>query len=766
MKKTRAHERYICPPWNYSNSDDEESGSGPSQDTTATNSPYPEVRAAVPATDDEHVAYNTLRVWTIGTTLCIFGAVLNTLFSLRSPRIGLGSLIVLLLGWALGRAWERWMPPLHVNLPLFGLALEFELNPGPFTLKEHAAIMVMASVALSVANATDVLLAQRLFYRQDWGGIPYQALLMLSTQCLGYGLAGMLRRVLVYPPAMIWPSNLAVVTLLNTLHDTRATTHHRDRDPTVLGGTMPKLHWFFTITAAMSVYAFIPSFLAQCLSTPGAFPTWLAPNNAIVNQLFGSTTGLSLLPLTLDWTQIAGFVGSPLIPPWNAIWNTTLGVVLFYCILTPALHYSNAWYARYLPMSDAETYDNTGARYDISRVLGADLSLDERAYREYSPVFISTAFAVNYGLSFATIVSLVCYTWIHHRGRVWLLWRQSRKKGERGEPDVHMRLMARYREVPQSWYLGVFLAMLVASLVIVLAYPTQIPLWAFVLAVGVSVMFSVPIGIIQAATNTQIGLNVLTEFVFGYLQPGKPLGLMIFKNFGYITMSQALDFVSDLKFGHYVKLPPRMTFACQLSATLISCFVQLVVLNLAVNHIEDLCELHQPSRFTCPGGRVFFSSSVLWGLIGPARVFSPGQVYSGLLLSFALGGAATVAVHFAGRRWVGARQIIMPLVLGGAGSIPPATPLNYLSWGIVGFVFQHLIKTRHARWWSRLNYLTSSGLDLGLALATIVMFAMTAFGVKPPRWWGNSVGQDTMDAQYRAVQAVVPAGARFGPQNW
>ena len=33
----------------------------------------------------------------------------------------------------------------------------------------------------------------------------------------------------------------------------------------------------------------------------------------------------------------------------------------------------------------------------------------------------------------------------------------------------------------------------------------------------------------------------------GYMQPGKPLALMMFKTYGYITASQALGFVGDLK---------------------------------------------------------------------------------------------------------------------------------------------------------------------------------------------------------------------------
>ena len=61
----------------------------------------------------------------------------------------------------------------------------------------------------------------------------------------------------------------------------------------------------------------------------------------------------------------------------------------------------------------------------------------------------------------------------------------------------------------------------------VLWYPTNLTWWAFLLAVLISFMFALPIGIIQAVTNNQIGLNVLTEFIYGYIQPGRPLALMM-----------------------------------------------------------------------------------------------------------------------------------------------------------------------------------------------------------------------------------------------
>ena len=150
-------------------------------------------------------------------------------------------------------------------------------------------------------------------------------------------------------------------------------------------------------------------------------------------------------------------------------------------------------------------------------------------------------------------------------------------------------------------------------------------------------------------------------------------------------------------------------------------------------------------------------------------MFSPGQVYSGLLVFFGIGAVVPILIYFAAKKWPRSpvRYLMAPLIFGGAGSIPPATPLNYLSWGIVGFIFQYYIRYRHFAWWSRLNFLTSSGLDLGLALATLVIFfAFAINGIEAPKWWGNDVVTTTMDFQNTAIQRKVAEGEIFGPPTW
>jgi OPT family oligopeptide transporter len=190
--------------------------------------------------------------------------------------------------------------------------------------------------------------------------------------------------------------------------------------------------------------------------------------------------------------------------------------------------------------------------------------------------------------------------------------------------------------------------------------------------------------------------------------------------------------------GHYMKIPPRTMFTAQVVATTVSCFVQVFVLNFALNNIEDVCTKEQKQHFTCPGAKVFFSASVIWGLLGPQRIFSPGQIYSVLLVMFPIGAIMPVIFYYLSKRWKGGpwKYAMAPIILGGGGSIPPATPLNYLTWGIVGWFFNKYIRGRYPAWWNRLNYLTASGLDTGLAISTLVIFFIfTLNQIDAPKWW-------------------------------
>lgn len=98
----------------------------------------------------------------------------------------------------MGTGWAKFMP--DVGFKFFGT--EIRLNPGPFNKKEHTIITMMAAAGTTISYSISILIAQQIFYGQVWGW-GFQILLIMSTQAMGFGLAGVLRRFLIWPAAMV-----------------------------------------------------------------------------------------------------------------------------------------------------------------------------------------------------------------------------------------------------------------------------------------------------------------------------------------------------------------------------------------------------------------------------------------------------------------------------------------------------------------------------------------------------------------------------------
>jgi OPT family oligopeptide transporter len=190
------------------------------------------------------------------------------------------------------------------------------------------------------------------------------------------------------------------------------------------------------------------------------------------------------------------------------------------------------------------------------------------------------------------------------------------------ETDIHARLMRAYPEVPHWWYLAIFAFSLISGIVIIEKYHTDLPVWVFLFCIFCSFLFVIPVGLILAVTNHTINLNILSEFLAGYLIPGLPIPVMIYKTYGTIITRQAVQFAGDLKLGHYMKVPPRIMYTAQTFATVVNCFVVIIVQRWALANIPGVCTPHQPNHFTCPNSVTFAQAGLLYGGVGPGRLFS------------------------------------------------------------------------------------------------------------------------------------------------
>ena len=212
-------------------------------------------------------------------------------------------------------------------------------------------------------------------------------------------------------------------------------------------------------------------------------------------------------------------------------------------------------------------------------------------------------------------------------------------------------------------------------------------------------------------------------------------------------MYQGLSFAQDLKLGHYMHLPPVMMFWVQVLATIWGSLVQVGVLYWAYANIAGICTAAAAQNFVCPNATTFFTASVVWGAVGPQRMFEKGQVYYGNLFFFLIGALLPIPVFFLARRWPGGpwKFFNVPIFFSGTAYIPPATAINYATWSIVGFIFNFVIKRRHPQWWAKYNYVTSAGFDCGLAISLIVIFLCLSLpkGGISFNWWGNVGAFDT-----------------------
>lgn len=241
----------------------------------------------------------------------------------------------------------------------------------------------------------------------------------------------------------------------------------------------------------------------------------------------------------------------------------------------------------------------------------------------------------------------------------------------------------------------------------------------------------------------QIGLNIITEMIIGYIYPGRPLANVAFKTYGYISMSQALGFLSDFKIGHYMKIPPKSMFIAQLVGTVVASSVYFGTawwLLTTVEHICDPANLPDGSPWTCPGDDVFYNASIIWGVIGPLRMFTSKGVYGNMNWWFLAGAIAPVPAYLLGRKypekkWV--QLINVPLILSATMSMPPARAVNYIMWGVAGLFFNVYIYRLHKKWWARHAYVMAAALNAGIAfMGVLLFFALQSYDVSGPVWWG------------------------------
>lgn len=726
------------------------------RDLLLNDSPYPEVRAVVDPTDDPEVSASTFRSWFIGLVLTVVFTGVNQLFTLRYPTIILYSYVSQVVSYPIGTFMAKVLPTRQFSL--FGY--RFSFNPGPFNQKEHMLITVMANVGyggyMGTAYTTNIFTVLKISKWYDdttlYNKAGFQILLTLSTQFLGYGCAGLVRRFLVLPPSMIYPKALATIALNKALHSD-------DRGEVVHGWTMSRYRFFLYSFSAMFVWYWFPGYIFQALSYFN-WMTWIAPENTTLAAVTGSITGLGINPWpTFDW-NLASVVYDPIITPYYALCTIALGTVFFcVCVIIP-IWWTNIWQTAYFPIMSNSLFDNTGNTYNVSKIM-VNGAFSAEAYEAYSPPYMTASYAVMFFCFFGAYMAGVVHILLYNRSELgkgfkslWQ-WRNARDEHE----DVHNRLMKKYKDAPDWWYLIILALCFIIGCVVAHVYTPGFPIWGMVVSLLLCLILQVPYGMVYAITNAEVTNNVLAELIAGYALPNQPIANMIFKTYGVVSCAQAIQFVCDLKMGHYMKIAPRVMFSAQCIATVVSAFVSIGVNAWALANIPNICETNQASGFNCEGYTTFFTSSVIWGAIGPARLFANGMMYNATLYGFLCGALLPVPFYLLSKYFPksGFRYVYSPLLLYGMMNFAPYNLTYVIAPLLVGTVFNYYIKRHYLAWWEKYAYVLTSSFGAALAISAVIIFFAVEYHPVDVNWWGNSVSFAGCDDTGCALLPV-PAG--------
>lgn len=173
--------------------------------------------------------------------------------------------------------------------------------------------------------------------------------------------------------------------------------------------------------------------------------------------------------------------------------------------------FRNFYYTGYLPINASGIYDNTGASYNVSRILTASGTVNATLYDAYSPPYQTAGSTATYFFFFAAYLATMVWAVLHYHTEMWNGIKAAFKGNNSRDAynDVHNRLMKAYPEVPEWWFGIVFVICFAMACVAVEIYDTQMPIWAVVLSCVLCLVFTIPTSIVMAVTNADVGLSAL-----------------------------------------------------------------------------------------------------------------------------------------------------------------------------------------------------------------------------------------------------------------
>lgn len=786
---------------------------------------YPQVRSVTRPIDEPYEgSYETFRVYFLSIIWGCAGSALASFFEVRFPSISINSTAIQML--------VAYSARLMAKLPAFGIPLgkgrKFWINdPHRFSFQEQvlASIGVVVGDQVAYAQYVVIAMANKYFYDYDEakGAFGFAILLTLSSNLMGFGLAGIFRTFLVYPTEYVWFNVLPSLALSRAL-----TEELNSKRINANGWKLRTYEWFWIVGWAEFGWYWICNLLITFWSTFDWMAA-IAPNDLNNIAITSGTNGLAFLnPFpTFDPGITLGLPG--LVQPFFSVVNLWIGSVIS-ALGIMIMWYTNVRWTGYLPINLNTLYSNNGSEYEVNNILTAEHKFDQTKFEKYGVPLWTAGNIMVYACYFMSYPALITYSILNHgmvilrSFKIFSKTLLNPREALNSFDDRFSRAQRKHKEVPEYYFLAA-LAITVALAIACVEYYsfTDTPVWTIFFAIGLSFVFMIPVGALYATTYVQIGMDVLYELIIGLACEHNGNALQVSKVYGTNFAIQADSYMSSQKTGHYAGLAPWSMFRVQFICLICNSFAQAGMMTWQSDGMGignptgadteyDLCNQSNPERFTCADVRTYFNASVMLGFVGPRIFFK--HICPSIKWVFLIGAVTPIPFWLArrylvpyGRRWAsnptnqGKNLIVRKIMdfrwlknvnelvwINGGFYWAPNNMMYYATPYMWPGLISKLIKDRFPLWWSRYNYITYAAVTVGYSFAALFMFFATEYKhIASVNWWGNAgtmlnstSGEIIGSGDFSSLQlykwsqehpsnlagARLPIEGLIGPANW
>ncbi|QBM90451.1 oligopeptide transporter, OPT superfamily [Metschnikowia aff. pulcherrima] len=712
------------------------------------------VRETVPLQDDPTIPVLTFRFFLLSVIFIVPGAFIDTLNFFRTTAAAYSIFFVQIAAHAAGEWMARVFPKKQIDLRF----ISFNLNPGPWSIKETALVTVTAKSGATGNLATNALALVELYFGTK---VPpaLAILFMWAIVFIGYSYAAIAKNVVSYDPQFQWPQSLMQTALLQSQAKDSESRHARvlgeqsenSGDETVQDGVLKnnnrnrftdfsersQMSVFFICAFGLAVWQLLPEYFFPMTSSV-AILCYMAPRNHNVNFIGSGLGGMGFLNLSFDWANITSQV--MLIPYWVQVIQF-IGFVIGAWILLPLAKWTLLFPFQYGLMSN-RLFTETGEIYPTAKLMNRDGSFNETAYEYYGPVHLGSQRAWNMFFDYAAYVSGVVWVIAFAWGRLKESW-----SGNRGQYNDRLNKLHRaYTNVPYSWYATLFsLSMLALTLVHLCGY-LFMPLWACIGALLMGSIIVTPLMWLYALSNFQLPIGTFNELLYGYIVQKKshkhPGGAAFFGCVAGNAWYRAQIHLELMKLGFYNHLPPKTVFLAQIMGEVIGVPINYMSFRWVLSTKWDYLvgnktdPLHQ---WTGQAVTSYHTNAILYVVLGPLRLFLK---YPALPYGFLAGLVAPLLIFCLHKKFPRSKlhfQLWNTTVLFSTlSTFYGNVSTGFLSKFIGGSITMFYAYTYKHALWKKYNYVVAAALDTGFNLSMSFIFILVSLGINAPVWFGNN----------------------------